>query len=91
VGIGLAVVSTILMPVFGSAKKRIGDRLRSPATAGEGTQNLLCGYLSLTILLGLGANAVFGLWWADPLAALAVAFVAVQAGARTWRGESCSK
>ena len=89
VGIGLAVVSIGLMPQFGRAKKRIGDRLRSHATAGEGTQNILCAYLSLAILLGLGANALFGLWWADPLVALIVAVVAVQAGIRTWRGASC--
>src|SRR6266566_1663691 len=89
VGIGLAVVSITLMPQFGRVKKRIGNRLRSNATAGEGTQNILCAYLSLAILFGLGANALFGLWWADPLVALVVAIVAVQAGQRTWRGEAC--
>jgi divalent metal cation (Fe/Co/Zn/Cd) transporter len=89
VGIGLAVVSIGLMPQFGRAKKRIGDRLRSHATAGEGTQNILCAYLSLAILVGLGANALFGLWWADPLVALIVAVVARTAGIRTWRGASC--
>jgi divalent metal cation (Fe/Co/Zn/Cd) transporter len=89
VGIGLAIVSISLMPQFGRIKKKLGSRLRSNATAGEGTQNILCAYLSLAILIGLGANALFGLWWADPLAALVVAVVAVQAGVRTWRGESC--
>lgn len=89
VGISLAVVSVTLMPVFGRAKKRIGNRLQSSATAGEGTQNILCAYLSLAILIGLVANAVFGLWWADPLAALVVASVAVHTGVRTWRGEAC--
>ena len=90
VGIGLAVVSITLMPVFGRVKKRIGSRLQSAATAGEGTQNMLCAYLSLAILVGLGANALFGLWWADPLAALVVALVAVHAGTRAWRGEGCA-
>jgi len=89
VGIGLAIISITLMPQFGRAKKRIGRRLRSHATAGEGTQNILCAYLSFAILVGLGANALFGLWWADPLVALIVAVVAVQAGTRTWRGASC--
>jgi divalent metal cation (Fe/Co/Zn/Cd) transporter len=89
VGIGLAIVSGSLMPLFGRAKKRLGDELHSAATAGEGTQNLLCGYLSLTILSGLAANALLGFWWADPLVALVVAVVAVQAGARTWHGDSC--
>ena len=89
IGIGLALVSITLMPQFGRAKKRIGNKLRSDATAGEGTQNILCAYLSLAILVGLGANALFGLWWADPVVALLVAVVAVQAGIRTWRGQAC--
>jgi divalent metal cation (Fe/Co/Zn/Cd) transporter len=91
VGIGLALVSITLMPLFGRAKKRIGTRLRSQATAGEGTQNILCAYLSLAILVGLTANAALGFWWADPIVALIVAVVAVQAGARTWRGEACDE
>ena len=90
-GIGLAIVSVTLMPLFGRAKKRIGDRLQSPATTGEGTQNILCAYLSLAILIGLAASAILGLWWADPPVALIVATVALQTGARTWRGESCAK
>jgi len=90
VGVGLAAVSIVLMPYFGHAKKRIGNRLQSSATAGEGIQNLLCGYLSLAILVGLGANAVFGLWWADPLVALVVALAAIHGGIRTWRGDACS-
>jgi divalent metal cation (Fe/Co/Zn/Cd) transporter len=89
VGIALATVSVVLMPYFGRAKKRIGDRLRSSATTGEGIQNILCGYLSLAILVGLGANALLGLWWADPLVALVVAAAAVNAGLRTWRGDAC--
>lgn len=89
VGICLAIVSVTVMPVFGRAKKRIGYGLQSSATSGEGTQNILCAYLSLAILVGLGANAVLGLWWADPLVALLVAVVALQTGARTWRGDAC--
>lgn len=89
VGIALATVSVLLMPYFGRAKKRIGDQFRSSATTGEGIQNILCGYLSLAILVGLGANGLFGLWWADPLVALVVAAAAVNAGLRTWRGEVC--
>jgi divalent metal cation (Fe/Co/Zn/Cd) transporter len=89
IGIWLAVVSVTLMPIFGRAKKRLGNRLGSSATTGEGTQNILCAYLSLAILIGLGANAVLGLWWADPLVALIVATVALRTGVRTWRGETC--
>lgn len=91
IGIGLAIVSITLMPLFGRAKKRIGNRLQSHATTGEGTQNILCAYLSLAILVGLAANAILGLWWADPLVALIVATVALQTGARTWRGQACTE
>lgn len=90
IGVALAVVSTLLMPVFGHAKKTLGRRLCSAATTGEGTQNLLCAYLSCAILVGLGLNAVWGLAWADPAAALVVAVAAVHAGARTWRGDGCA-
>jgi divalent metal cation (Fe/Co/Zn/Cd) transporter len=89
VGIALATVSIVLMPVFGRAKRRLGSRLHSDATAGEGTQNILCAYLSAAILIGLAANALLGFWWADPAVALVVAVVAVQAGLSTWRGQAC--
>jgi divalent metal cation (Fe/Co/Zn/Cd) transporter len=89
VGVGLAISAVLLMPLFGRAKKRIGTRLGSGATAGEGTQNILCAYLSVAILVGLSANALFGMWWADPVVALVVAVVALQAGVQTWRGETC--
>ena len=89
VGIGLALVSVTLMPIFGHAKKQLGRRLQSHATTGEGTQNILCAYLSLAILVGLLANAVLGLWWADPLVALLVGAVALQTGIRMWRGQTC--
>jgi len=89
VGIGLALVSLILMPFFGIAKRRVGSRLGSAATAGEGTQNILCAYLSVALLLGLGLNAMAGWWWADPIAALVIAVVALREGVSTWKGEVC--
>lgn len=89
VGIGLAIVSVMLMPYFGRAKKRIGSELQSSATAGEGIQNILCGYLSLAILGGLAANALLGLAWADPLVAFVVALAALHGGVQTWRGKAC--
>jgi len=89
-GIGLTIASVILMPLFGVAKRRLGARLGSAATAGEGTQNILCAYLAAAVLLGLGANAAFGWWWADPVAALFIAAVAVREGLESWRGEECS-
>jgi len=89
VGIGLSVVTLLTMPPLAIAKGRVGDKLGSSATKSEGQQNMLCAYLSAALLVGLGANALFGLWWADPLTALLIAGVAVKEGRESWRGESC--
>jgi divalent metal cation (Fe/Co/Zn/Cd) transporter len=88
-GIGLAAVTLVAMPPLARAKARVGTTLRSGATVSEGRQNLLCAWLSAALLAGLGANALFDLWWADPLAALAVAGVALREGRDAWRGEGC--
>ncbi len=89
VGIGLAVSSLIVMPLLGVAKKRLGVRLASPATRGEGAQNLLCAYLAGALLVGLLGNALFGAWWLDPAVALLIAGLAVKEGVEAWRGEGC--
>lgn len=88
-GIGLAVASLVAMPVLGVAKRRIGERLGSGATRGEGAQNLLCAYLAAALLVGLLGNALFGLWWLDPAVALLIATVAAREGIATWRGDDC--
>jgi len=88
-GIVLVTSSAIGMPFLGIAKRRLADQLGSVATRGEGTQNLLCAYLAATVLVGLLGNALFGLWWLDPAAALVVAGVAVKEGRASWRGEGC--
>jgi divalent metal cation (Fe/Co/Zn/Cd) transporter len=88
-GVGLAVASIILMPALGRAKQRIGARLGSAATSGEGTQNMLCAYLAAGVLAGLLGNAVLGLWWLDPVVALGIAGVAVREGRETWAGDGC--
>lgn len=88
-GMALTASSVVGMPVLGIAKQRVAQRLGSVATYGEGTQNLLCAYLAAATFLGLAGNALFGLWWLDPLAALFIAFVAVREGLETWRGEGC--
>jgi divalent metal cation (Fe/Co/Zn/Cd) transporter len=89
VGIGLAIVSLIAMPVLGRAKQRIGARLDSAATAGEGTQNMLCAYLAGAVLIGLVGNAAFGAWWLDPVAAFVIAGVALDEGRELWHGDDC--
>jgi divalent metal cation (Fe/Co/Zn/Cd) transporter len=88
-GIALVTSSLIGMPFLGIAKRRLADTLGSVATRGEGTQNLLCAYLAAAVLVGLLGNAMFGLWWLDPVAALVVATVAVKEGRESWRGEGC--
>jgi divalent metal cation (Fe/Co/Zn/Cd) transporter len=89
VGIVLTTTSLIGMPALGIAKRRLADKLGSVATRGEGTQNLLCAYLAAAVLAGLLGNALFGLWWLDPVAALVIAGVAVKEGVASWRGEGC--
>jgi divalent metal cation (Fe/Co/Zn/Cd) transporter len=89
VGIGLAAITLVTMPLLATAKSRVGDRLGSSATKSEGRQNLLCAYLSAGLLVGLGANAVLGWWWADPAVAVLIAGVAVHEGREAWRGEAC--
>jgi divalent metal cation (Fe/Co/Zn/Cd) transporter len=88
-GIGLTISSLLLMPALGIAKQRLGDRLSSGATAGEGAQNLLCAYLAGAVLVGLVGNSLWGWWWLDPVAGLLVAAVAIKEGREAWRGENC--
>ena len=65
VGIGLATFTLATMPPLAIAKARVGEQLGSSATRAEGRQNMLCAYLSAGLLVGLGANALAGWWWAD--------------------------
>ena len=75
------------MPALGVAKRRLGARLGSAATAGEGTQNLLCAYLAAAVL----ANTILGWWWLDPVVALGIAALAVRESTEAWRGEECAR
>jgi divalent metal cation (Fe/Co/Zn/Cd) transporter len=89
VGIALSAFTLVTMPPLAMAKARVGERLGSSATKSEGRQNMLCAYLSAALLVGLGANAIAGWWWADPASALVIAAVALHEGREAWRGESC--
>jgi divalent metal cation (Fe/Co/Zn/Cd) transporter len=88
VGIGIAAASVVVMPLLARAKKRLGPMLGSQAVVSESRQTELCAWLSGVVLLGLGLNATLGWWWADPVAALAVAAFAGYETVRTWRAES---
>jgi divalent metal cation (Fe/Co/Zn/Cd) transporter len=88
-GIAVTAASLVLMPLLGIAKQRLGKQLDSRATAGEGTQNLLCAAQAAAVLAGLATTAMFGWWWTDSLIALGLAAVAVREGRQTWHGEDC--
>jgi divalent metal cation (Fe/Co/Zn/Cd) transporter len=89
VGIGLAAITAPTMPLLARAKRNVGKKLNSSATVSEASQNMICAYLSVALLVGLLANALAGWWWADPAAALVIAAVAAREGVESWRGEGC--
>ena len=89
VGIGLAIASLAIMPFLSWAQRRTGRALGSNAVVADSTQTLLCTYLSAVLLLGLILNATLGWSWADPVAGLIIAAVAVREGLEAWRGDAC--
>lgn len=90
IGIALTASALLLMPLLGRAKQRLGARLNSRATAGEGTQNYLCAAQSAAVLLTLAVIAFWPAgWWLDPAAGLVIAGIAVREGFTAWRGEEC--
>jgi divalent metal cation (Fe/Co/Zn/Cd) transporter len=88
-GLVLTAGTAVFEPALGLAKRRIGARLGSSATAGEGTQNLLCACLAMAVFVGLAANTRLGAWWLDGVVALGIAGWAVVQGRRAWTGRSC--
>jgi len=88
VGIGLAAFTAPTMPLLARAKRNVGRKLNSSATVSEASQNMICAYLSIALLVGLLANALLGWRWADPAAALVIAAVAAREGVESWRGDS---
>lgn len=88
-GIALSAGTLCICPWLGHIKLRLGERLGSQATAAEGRQNLICSYLAASVLVSLLANTLLGIWWLDPVVALAIAALAVREGVRARRGQSC--
>ena len=87
IGIALAAVSLVVMPVLGVLKRRVGRAMDSPTLVADSTETLLCSYLSAILLAGLVLNATVGWWWADPLAAIGIAALAAREGVEAWTGE----
>ncbi len=91
IGIALTAVALFEMPLLGRAKHKLGQRLGSGATTGEGTQNYLCAAQAAAVLLVLAITTIWAAaWWLDPAIGLGIAAVAVREGASAWHGEDCS-
>jgi divalent metal cation (Fe/Co/Zn/Cd) transporter len=89
IGIGLAAASLVIMPVLSAAQRRTGRELGSASAVADSKQTLLCTYLSAVLLVGLLLNSLFGWSWADPIAALVIAAIAVKEGRNAWKGDTC--
>jgi divalent metal cation (Fe/Co/Zn/Cd) transporter len=89
VGVALALVSLVVMPLLSRAKRRVGRALGSGAMQADATQTQLCAYLSAILLGGLLLNVFWDLWWADPLAGLLMVPIIGREGIEALRGEGC--
>jgi len=89
IGIALAALSLVIMPVLSYAQRRAGRELGSLSAVADSKQTLLCTYLSAVLLVGLLLNSIFGWSWADPIAGLVIAAVAVREGLEAWKGDNC--
>jgi divalent metal cation (Fe/Co/Zn/Cd) transporter len=87
-GLLLALASVVLMPRLARAKRALAPALGSQAVSADAQQTSLCALLSAVLIVGVGLNTVFGWWWADPVAALVIGALALEAGRRVWRAES---
>ena len=94
IGIGVTVAALVVMPALAAAKRHLANRFDADRLSGFATilradaaETALCAVLAGTTLLGLGLNALFGWWWADPTASLVVVYFAVNEGREAWRGE----
>jgi divalent metal cation (Fe/Co/Zn/Cd) transporter len=88
-GIVLATLSLAVMPFLSAAQRRAGRELGSASAVADSKQTLLCTYLAAVLLVGLILNATLGWSWADPVAALAIAAIAVKEGRDAWQGKGC--
>lgn len=88
IGIGVAVTSIIVMPTLGLAKKRLAQKMGSAVLRADAAETFLCSWLSVILLVGLVLNATVGWWWADPVAALGIAWLALREGREAWSGGS---
>ncbi len=90
-GIVLACVSLVVMPLLSRAKRKVGLALRSAAMHADAKQTEFCTYLSAILLVGLLLNALFGLWWADPVAAIIMVPIIAKEGIEGLQGNACDE
>lgn len=88
-GLVLAAASLVVMPFLSLGQRRTGRELNSRSAVADSKQTMLCTYLSAVLLVGLAMNSWFGWTWADPIAALLIAVVAVREGQQAWKGDNC--
>ncbi|MCM6779053.1 cation transporter [Nocardia sp. CDC159] len=89
IGIALAAASLAIMPILSWLQRRAGREIGSASAVADSKQTLLCTYLSAVLLIGLLLNTLFGWSWADPIAALIIAAIAIREGINAWHGETC--
>ncbi len=89
IGIAIAVLSLLVMRFLVVSKRRTGNALHNHVVLADAQETALCTYLSVALLGGLALNALFGLWWADPIAALVIAGLAIKEGREAWNGDAC--
>lgn len=80
IGIGLAIASGIIMPYLSRTKKRIGSEIGSKALRADGSCSIVCAYMAWTVLIGVAFTALFGWWWVDSIAALALVYFVIKEG-----------
>jgi divalent metal cation (Fe/Co/Zn/Cd) transporter len=89
VGVCLAVVSIVVMPLLARAKRRVAAQLNSRALVADSRQTDLCAYLSGILFVGLILNALFGWWWADSIAAILMVPIIAREGIEALKGDAC--
>jgi divalent metal cation (Fe/Co/Zn/Cd) transporter len=90
VGIVITALSVVIMPFLSLAERRAGRELGSASAVADSKQTLLCTYVSAAVLIGLVANSLLGWWWADAVAGLIIAALAIREGIEAWRGDACA-
>jgi divalent metal cation (Fe/Co/Zn/Cd) transporter len=90
IGLGMAVGSLVIMQWLARSKRRVAAKLNSGAVHADSVQSEICSYLAAILLVGLGLNALFGWWWADPAAALVMVPFIGKEGLEAWRGNACA-